>query len=681
MKKLTILIALAIAVAVAVGLLSGPAGFGPGTAAGASTFTVNTTGDDSDASAGDGTCETATAGECTLRAAIEEANELAGADTIAFNIPGAGPHTISPDRALPDITEPVTIDGFTQTGASPNTNGPGLATNAVLMIELEGSSAGCCFSGLTITAGSSSVRGLVINRFTHSGILLDSGDGNVIEGNYLGSNTAGSAALGNILDGISVQSSGNTIGGTSPGKRNVISGNGNDGIYVLGADLTGNIIQGNYIGTDASGAAALGNVFYGIQIFGADMSLIGGTTPGARNVISGSGQAGIKFEIGNTGNIVQGNYIGTNASGTAALGNIIGIILPQASNVIGGTASGAGNLISGNVLIGVILSGIFGGNIPVQGNYIGTQADGTSPLGNGSHGVRLSSWNNTIGGPAAGAANTIAFNGGHGVGGCPNCTTDAKNNQISQNSIHSNAGLGIDLGVDGVTANDLGDSDDGDNRLQNFPVLTSAIQGSTNIEGSLNSKANTEFRIEFFANTACDPSGNGEGEIFLGFDTVTTGGTGDVSFSVSLPTTVAVGQFITATATDPAGNTSEFSECVEVEEEVTPTKQPDPGDTDNDGCSDVEENGPDETLGGRRDFQNFWDFLALLRHYNTMGDPSGFDPDAAEPPLLTYWAAVDRDDAAHGGDPWDEQPADGNIGFFDFLALLRQYDHSCKPPP
>ena len=119
-----------------------------------------------------------------------------------------------------------------------------------------------------------------------------------------------------------------------------------------------------------------------------------------------------------------------------------------------------------------------------------------------------------------------------------------------------------------MTPNDDGDGDIGSNNLQNYPVVSSAVSGST----SLNSTANTEFRIEFFANTACDPSGNGEGQTFLGFENVTTDGTGNVSFS----TTVAVGQFITATTTDPAGNTSEFSECIEVTAGSTPTPTPTP---------------------------------------------------------------------------------------------------------
>ena len=156
-------------------------------------FTVNSTVDTVDANAGNGVCETSTPGECTLRAAIMEANANFGLDNIAFTIPTTGALTIQPLSALPTITDPVVIDGYTQPGASPNTNGPGLGSNAVLMIELDGSLAGVDVNGLHITAGSSTVRGLVINRFSRSGILLDSSGDNVIAGNFLGTDVTGTA--------------------------------------------------------------------------------------------------------------------------------------------------------------------------------------------------------------------------------------------------------------------------------------------------------------------------------------------------------------------------------------------------------------------------------------------------------------------------------------------------------
>jgi hypothetical protein len=205
------------------------------------------------------------------------------------------------------------------------------------------------------------------------------------------------------------------------------------------------------------------------------------------------------------------------------------------------------------------------GSLPnvVQGNFIGTQINGTSPLGNTLHGVFLQSTRNTpVGGTLSGAGNTIAFNGSAGVAVV---SLDTGNGVLS-NSIHDNGGLGIDLDNNGVTPNDHCDGDGGTNLQQNFPVLTSAVSagGSTTIQGTLDSTANTTFRIEFFANTACDPSGNGEGQMFLGFTTVTTDANCNASFNVTLPATIPAGQFITATATDPNGNTSEFSQCLTV---------------------------------------------------------------------------------------------------------------------
>jgi len=190
------------------------------------------------------------------------------------------------------------------------------------------------------------------------------------------------------------------------------------------------------------------------------------------------------------------------------------------------------------------------GNL-VQGNFMGTDVTGTAALGNGTavamSGAGVS--NNTVGG------NTIAFNGG-GIG-----VSGGIGNAILSNSIHSNAGLGIDLAPGGVTANDPGDGDAGANNIQNFPELAAA--GTSGIEGMLNSTPNTTFRLEFFASSACDPTGFGEGETFLGFSDVATDGFGDANFTTFL--SAPLGDLVTATATDPDNNTSEFSQCVEVE--------------------------------------------------------------------------------------------------------------------
>jgi len=454
----------------------------------AATFTVTNTND---------------SGAGSLRQAILDANANVGTDTIDFNIPGAGPHTIQPVSVLPTITDPVIIDGYTQPGANPNTNGPGLGLNTVLMIELDGSLLAGNPQGLYITANDCTVRGLVINRFGGNGIFLLDNSGNHIEGNFIGTNVTGTTGLGNGTSGVFLQQSmDNTIGGATPAARNLISGNSACGVTITGNQANGNIVQGNLIGTDVNGTTSLGNGTDGTQ------------------VIEGS------------------------------------------NNTIGGTASWARNLISGNTLRGVWIYGTNAEANVVQGNFIGTDISGMGSIGNSGDGVHiwLESSNNTIGGTTAGAGNTIAFNGGDGV-----VITSGNSTAIHSNSVFSNADLGIDLGGDGVTPNDPGDGDTGANNLQNFPVLTSATSGSgITIKGELNSTPNTEFHVEFFSNSTCDPSGYGEGETFLGSTDVTTNGGGNTNFTVTLPTTVPIGYSITATATDPDNNTSEFSQCVQV---------------------------------------------------------------------------------------------------------------------
>ena len=468
------------------------------------TITVTTTAD-----------EFGTGSDCSLREAIVAANiDVAfggctagsGGDTIAFGIPGTGPHTIQPTSPLPFITDPLIIDGYTQAGASLNTDTSGLS-NAVLQIELDGSLAGFA-SGLLLSAGSggSVVRGLVINRFFANGIQsFSNSGGGIIEGNFIGTDVDGAAALGNRV-GVSIATPNNTIGGTAPGARNVISGNDTRGVEFGDSGATGNQVQGNLIGTDVTGAAALGNGA-GVAIAGASNNTVGGTTAGARNVISANFQ-GVFIIQGATGNLVQGNFIGTDVAGTGALGN------------------------------------------SVNGVNIAFGASST----------------NTIGGTASGAGNIIAFNGGAGIVVGDPIFTPGTGNAILSNSIFSNTGLGIDLFPSGVTPNDVGDGDTGPNNLQNFPVLTSATSSptTTNIAGTLNSTAITTFALEFFSNTACDPSNHGEGETFLGSTMATTGGTGNASFSATFGTPVPSGQFITATATDPNDNTSEFSQCEQV---------------------------------------------------------------------------------------------------------------------
>jgi hypothetical protein len=367
-----------------------------------STFTVTNTND---------------SGPGSLRAAITQVNQdtQPGTDTITFAI-GSGAQTIVPLTALPTITHPVVINGTTQ---------PGYAGTP--LIQLDGATASTTSSsvnGLTISGGNSTVEGLVINRFNNAAIELTGAGGDTVAGNYLGTDSTGTASFG----------------------FGVMSTTENRGVYVLGS--TNNVI--------------------------------GGTTPGARNVISGNG-AGVVLQ-NTSGNVVDGNYIGTDVTGTQALPNHTGVSLsvqPTSVNTIGGTSPGAGNVISSNTSKGIYLAR---SSTLVEGNYFGTDASGTSPLG------------------------------------------------VFQ---------GVD-GYSGWTAS-----------------LSSAVSSSSGITiaGSFASAASTTYTVKFYSS----PSGTSQGETYLGSATVTTDATGKASFTATFPITVAKGQVITATATDPLGNTSEFS--------------------------------------------------------------------------------------------------------------------------
>ena len=538
-------------------------------------------------------------GAGSLRQAIIDANANAGTDDIAFNIPGAGVHTITPTSPLPSVTETANINGYTQPGASPNTLAVG--NDAVLLIELNGLSAGALTNGLIdiAAAGNSSVRGLVINRVqggNSAAISLRIGGINTVAGNFIGTNPAGTAALPNMCQGIRVQSGSDFIGGPNPADRNVISGTGGCGInlYLTSAPPAGGTsVLNNYIGTNAAGTAALGGTV-GIDATGGVDYSIGGAT-GSGNVISGNASQGIRVRDVNTSVTVFGNLIGTNAAGTAALPNGQGISVTTAGNSsIGGPVS-QGNVISGNASQGVFIDN--SDFTFIASNRIGTLANGVTPLPNGSHGIEIVNGSDvsligelpigleTLRGAAAtlrrqggiGAPNVIAFNGGDGILIGP---TAGAGHGIFGNSIHSNGGLGIDLGPDGVTANDAQDPDTGPNNLQNFPVITVVTPGAGTVavQGTLNSVPLTDFAILIYNSPVCDPSGNGEGQTFLGLAIVTTDAAGNGSFSAIFPVSLAGGSVVTATAgrfvdlgKGFTHETSEFSACFVVPGGVTAT--------------------------------------------------------------------------------------------------------------
>jgi hypothetical protein len=464
------------------------------------------------------------------------------------------------------------------------------------------------------------------------GIVLDSTSNNVVLGNLIGTDPTGTADLGNTLYGITIQRSpNNTIGGAAAGARNIISGNNATGVFIqnAGTASSGNIIQGNYIGTDITGVVAIANSGGGVVVSGADGTIIGGAAPGEANLIAGNSVVGVRVSgatadgsqikgnligvnvngaalgngprgihllsgadnttIGGTtagarnviaaatqngieiadvsGTVVQGNYIGLDPTGTLALANGsdgIHLRAGATNTTIGGTAPGARNVISGNGNDGIEISGSGGdftstGNF-VQGNFIGTDVVGTGAIGNEDGGIAVSTGasNNQIGGAAAGAGNTIAFND---IGVTVDGETTIEN-RVQGNAIFSNTGLGIDLGDDGVTPNDPGDGDGSPNHLQNFPVLTGAV--GTSVSGTLNSTPNTTFTLDFYSSFAADASGHGEGQFYLGSTPVTTDGSGNIGFNATLTGAVSPGQVVTATATDPTNNTSEFSPALAV---------------------------------------------------------------------------------------------------------------------
>jgi titin len=336
-------------------------------------------------------------GAGSLRQAILDSNATPDSNTIQCSI-DSGARTIALSSALPTITQPVVIDGTTQ---------PGFAGTP--LVQIDGTNVPTYGAGLTVSAGDTTIEGLVISGFRGNGIALMTNGNDIIRNDFIGTDVTGTVMQADGGEGILVASDDNLIGGTDPGAGNVISGNRLRGINLAGVN---NVVQGNWIGTDVTGSVRLGNAGGGLFV-GSGSNLIGGTDPGAGNVISGNGSIGIT--IASAGNRLQGNIIGLDATGSVTLGNASDGIEINAgdsnnSNVIGGTAPGAGNLISANPT-GVA---IFSPDNVVQGNLIGTDATGTIALGNTFSGVDIGSGfaaDNLIGGSDPGAQNVISANG------------------------------------------------------------------------------------------------------------------------------------------------------------------------------------------------------------------------------------------------------------------------------
>jgi hypothetical protein len=500
-------------------------------------------------------------GPGSLREAITNANRNAPSlDVIQFAIPGAAPHTIALASGLPAITDAAVIDATAAgcAGAQPT-------------VEVFGGRAGAGASGLTVTSGDTTIRGLSITGFGGSGIELQSGGTNVVECSHVGLGTDGVTARGNAADGIRiVDSAGNRIGGSGLG--NVVSANGGEGLAIYGAAATGNTIQANLIGTDASGVLDRGNTNSGIYIRRAP-----GNTALANVVSANDGFAGIAIcgdpsfcggaPLGTTGsnaagNAIRGNRIGTNAAGNAALGNAQrGVSIDGAPDtVVGGDLAGDGNIIAANGQLSghagvMIFSQGADGNL-IRGNYIGTNAS-EAALGNGGPGVLIQAG---IGNIVSGkdedrtAQNFIQFNGGAGI-----AVTGGSGHRLRINRFDANGGLGIDIGTAGQNATGA-------------PVLASATLSETTItvQGTFSGTPNQTFTLDLFASEACDPSGFGEGRRWFGAFTGLTDENGTLSFNIGFQGAgVTEGQLVTALATagdfittlTGPGDTSEFSGC------------------------------------------------------------------------------------------------------------------------
>ena len=330
-----------------------------------------------------------------------------------------------------------------------------------------------------------------------------------------------------------------------------ITGAAGSGVSLFNAN--GCVIEGNYIGVDPSGRTAEPNQFGGVSITSSTGNTIGGTTAAARNVISGNGKSGVALDSGSSGNTIVGNYIGVDASGNAPLPNTgNGVYVDGSPGVVV-----VGNTIAGNQALGV---GLFNGasGARIQNNRIGIGV-GDAAIGNDYDGVYMQDSDDVlVGGDGEGEDNVIAFNGASGV-----LVYSGTRDSIRRNSIYSNGWIGIDIDKPGISKNDPGDADTGANGLLNYPVLAwvTASAGGATVRGRYDGAPGLTVHIEFFSNPECDPYGYGEGQTYIGALDVVTDASGTAQFEAHLPVEVVAGAAVTATATDPEGDTSEFCEC------------------------------------------------------------------------------------------------------------------------
>ncbi len=478
-------------------------------------------------------------GAGSLRAAILQANASTGVpDTINFTV--APNSIISPASPLPTITDTISTMGAP--------------------VEINGAAAGAAAYGLRINAPNCLIQGIAVTGFQQGGIRIEPA-GNVanVQVSQIGVNALG-VVKPNISRGIAV------IGATGVLiTGNTISGNTGNGIEITaGGSAT---IRNNRIGTSSDGLTDAGNTAHGILIALSSNSIIGGTTAGDRNIISGNNGNGVLIaadvDFPASNNTVAGNFIGVNANGTVALpNNGSGVVVQGANNIIGSTLTGGRNVISGNSVNGISISTSLATNNVVRGNLIGVGSNGTTAVANAANGIQISTFasNNAIGGSGVtagqcdGDCNVIANNGSvnslSATAGIYLDISAGAGNQIRANRIFGNFGTGIDLGTKGnadTDRADAGDADTGANNLQNPPVLTSANNAEF-IGGTLNSTSNTFFVLDFYVNDALDGMMS-EGRTYIGSLNVLTNNSGVAFFSFNTTVALNVGQFVTATAT------------------------------------------------------------------------------------------------------------------------------------
>ncbi len=557
------------------------------------------------------------AGTGSLRLAVQNANIYPGSHIINFNIPTTDPGynsiqgiwKISLSSTLPMITHSsILIDGTSQSIFAGNTNiyGPEIMLDGnnqawadfafhlynvssitikgfiigrfVVGIQISGTNAqnntiagnyiGCNYNatdtlgnthGIYLLSGphnnliggnSFSLRNIVSGN-NHVGIRAVNSNNNIIQGNFVGLNRTGNASLRNY-DGISIEGTSkyNLIGGYTPSERNYVSGNVAYGIPVFGAGCNFNIIAGNYVGTDTTGSFAIQNTYGVLFDDGASYNTLGGRIPGAGNLLSGNSGYGVfLYNFGTLKDTVVGNLIGTNFSGTLAIPNANGIVIDGPSFL----HTVENNVISGNLQMGIDIHLIGTDSNIVINNKIGTDISGLIPLGNQIDGIRIGEGpkNNIIG--QNGKGNIIANNGGNGI---TVMTSVDISNSFSSNSIYNNGGMGIDLFPAGPTANDAGDSDTGPNNLMNFPTIVSVVNYSGNnwiVSGTLDYTSPLGCIVELFK-AHFNGSGNAQGKIFLGSCIANASGNWTDTISG-----LTLADNLVSTATDLNNNTSEFS--------------------------------------------------------------------------------------------------------------------------